>query len=163
MKNLTIAFFAFFMILSLAHADWEATTGITHFESDGCSKWPEGTAENPWLWRDCCFTHDLHYWMGGTSQQRLDADVELKQCVESRGQDFQAIVIYMGVRVGGTPNTDASFRWGFGWPEGRPYEELTEGELREAAQVLRQSKFSDRDRGLVEQFIKDSGLEAYFQ
>jgi hypothetical protein len=159
MKNLFILLSLILLSTQTAKAD--PATGITLFESDGCSKWPEGTAENPHLWRDCCFTHDLHYWMGGTSQERLDADVELKQCVESRGQDFQAIVIYMGVRVGGTPNTQASFRWGFGWPEGREYAELTEEEKQEAASQLRKSNFTERDLGLVDLFISEKGLAAY--
>ena len=158
-----ILFFLFAIILLTNRSAFaDSDMGLALFESDGCSKWPEGTDENPWLWRDCCFTHDLHYWMGGTSQERLDADVELKQCVESRGQDFQAIVIYMGVRVGGTPNTNASFRWGFGWPEGREYSELTEDEKREAAAKLRRSNFSERDHGLVDIFINETGLDVYY-
>ena len=71
------------------------------------------------------------------------------------------MIIYVGVRVGGTPNTDASFRWGFGWPEGRGYAELTVEEKREAAAQLRRSRFTQRDFELVDVFIKDTGLDAY--
>ena len=41
------------------------------FHFDGCSKWFDGN------WRQCCYTHDLAYWMGGSYWQRVKADAKL--------------------------------------------------------------------------------------
>lgn len=39
---------------------------LSSFTSDGCSLFIDGTFENPELWKDCCFKHDIAYWKGGT-------------------------------------------------------------------------------------------------
>ena len=97
-------------------------TQLSPFSSDGCSLFPDGT------WSHCCYTHDLTYWKGGTSAQRQEADLVLRQCVEQTGHSTTASLMYHGVRLFGSAYTPAWFRWGFGWPYGRGYTPLTDEE-----------------------------------
>ena len=99
------------------------------FTSDGCSSFPDGTLEQRDLWLSCCTAHDVAYWKGGTYEQRLQADVDLKNCVNEVGEPEIALLMLAGVRVGGTPFLPTSFRWGYGWGYPKFYGELTESEL----------------------------------
>ncbi|MBC7712580.1 MAG: hypothetical protein H7177_04550, partial [Rhizobacter sp.] len=62
-----------------------APVELKPFTTDYCSDWPNGTSDAPYKWGNCCFTHDLHYWIGGTESERKDADKELKACVKNAG------------------------------------------------------------------------------
>jgi hypothetical protein len=104
---------------------------LASFSSDGCSAFPDGTAEQKQLWLGCCTRHDLAYWQGGSFQQRLDADRALHDCVDDVGQPAIANLMLAGVRVGGTPLLPSSFRWGYGWPYPRFYRQLSEREQRQ--------------------------------
>ena len=99
------------------------------FETDGCSSFPDGTVQESDLWLSCCIAHDYAYWKGGTYRDRIDADNALKQCVAGAGEPEIAMLMLVGVRVGGTPFLPTGFRWGFGWPFMRGYKALTEEEL----------------------------------
>jgi len=66
--------------------------------------------------------------MGGTYQERLEADRELKACVAQVGEPIIAKIMLAGVRVGGTPYLPTTFRWGYGWPYLRGYKALTKEE-----------------------------------
>ena len=101
---------------------------LSPFSTDGCSAFPEGTLEQQFLWFDCCISHDMAYWKGGTFEQRLQADRELEQCVAQLGEPRIASLMYRGVRLGGTPHIPTPFRWGYGWPFARGYKGLDEGE-----------------------------------
>lgn len=101
------------------------------FTSDGCSAFPNGTFKQKELWLSCCTAHDIAYWKGGTYEQRLTADQELKLCVEKVGEPQIAALMLAGVRVGGTPYFPTSFRWGYGWPYPKLYGELTPEELKQ--------------------------------
>lgn len=105
-----------------------AEDNIMPFTSDGCSAFPNGTFEQQELWLSCCAAHDLAYWQGGTYQQRVEADQELRSCVEGLGEPAIAALMLAGVRVGGTPYLPTEFRWGYGWPYLRGYKALTPGE-----------------------------------
>lgn len=127
---------------------------IDAFKTDGCSGgmseawksvagvWPEFAqsvgASPPWEY--CCVAHDRDYWRGETQNgydQRLQADLELKHCVEQAGIeqsealaertglaqaelrelfDLAAEFMYQAVRLGGGPCTGLAWRWGHGWP-----------------------------------------------
>ncbi|WP_119396329.1 hypothetical protein [Salinibius halmophilus] len=78
------------------------------FISDGCSRWPDAD------WYDCCVTHDIAYWRGGSEAQRLAADEALMQCVSDKGYPNIAELMFMGVRVGGVPYLQTPYRWGYG-------------------------------------------------
>ena len=114
---------------------------IKPFTSDGCSAFPEGTLKQKELWLRCCTIHDLAYWQGGTYQQRIDADIALKQCVAAVGQKEIAVLMLAGVRVGGSPFFPTSFRWGYGWPYPKFYGELSEEEQAQIKQQLASSEY----------------------
>lgn len=91
------------------------------FKSDGCSCWPDGD------WLECCVKHDLLYWLGGTREERKDADLELRKCVTEKGHPIVGQVMFLGVRISGVWWLPTPFRWGFGWnypdsgPPGKAY------------------------------------------
>lgn len=72
-------------------------------------------------WEDCCTIHDRSYWPGGTSDQRRDADRALYVCVRDRGYPITASVMWVGVRLGGTPFFPFDWRWGYGRDFGTSY------------------------------------------
>jgi hypothetical protein len=101
------------------------------FVSDGCSVFPDGTIEQNELWLSCCHQHDYDYWKGGTYQARLESDTALESCVAAVGEPEIALLMLVGIRVGGTPFLPTKFRWGYGWSYPRFYRELTESELKQ--------------------------------
>jgi len=108
---------------------------IAPFTSDGCSSFSNGTFSQQELWLACCEAHDYTYWKGGTYQDRLNADNELKTCVTATGEPKIALLMLAGVRVGGTPYLPTKFRWGFGWPYFRGYKALTHEEIEHIHQL----------------------------
>ena len=74
---------------------------IAPFTTDGCSDFPEGTPSHKDLWHKCCTAHDVKYWAGGSYDERLQADLELRACVQSVGEPAVAEIMLAGVRVGG--------------------------------------------------------------
>lgn len=118
-----LALLSLSLLSSCSHSD-----ELTAFTSDGCSAFPDGTLAMKTLWLSCCTAHDVAYWRGGTYDERLQADRELKQCVAQTGQDEIAKLMLAGVRVGGTPYLPTSFRWGYGWSYLRGYKALTDEE-----------------------------------
>lgn len=106
------------------------------FTSDGCSSFPDGTPSQQGLWLQCCTAHDHAYWKGGTYQQRVDADLELRSCVAKVDEPEIAAVMLIGVRVGGSPIFPTRFRWGYGWTWPRWYGPLSEEEQQQVEQAL---------------------------
>lgn len=106
----------------------EIAKSVNPFYSDGCSRWPEGTKNKPNAWLECCYEHDKTYWMGGSDWDRKLADRKLKQCVSKNFAGWMGVMMYVGVRVGGTPSFDTDFRWGYGWKYNRGYTPLTSEE-----------------------------------
>jgi hypothetical protein len=108
----------------------ESSIELSDFTSDGCSLFIDGTFEKPALWKECCLTHDIAYWQGGTQEERLEADLAFKACVEKKtGDSTLAKLMYDAVRVGGEPYFPTWYRWGYGWPIGRGYKKLSKQEL----------------------------------
>lgn len=126
------------------------------FVSDYCSKWPEGKNEDPAQWADCCFSHDLHYWVGGTNEERKNSDKELKECVKLNGASIESFLMYIGVRIGGNPG-DASYAWGFGWKESRGYEKIPTDDLANAKSLLENSDYNQEEatKKLIQDFIEN--------
>lgn len=98
------------------------------FFSDGCSSSPDGVPKNTSAWVDCCVEHDVAYWIGGTEEDRKNADLALKSCIAGKGYPVIAKIYYYGVRMGGTPDSYATYRWGYGWTERRDYRALSKAE-----------------------------------
>ena len=119
--------FFFFSVLSFLYGcKEEDSIQLSNFTSDGCSLFIDGTFENPELWKDCCLKHDIAYWQGGTREEREAADLAFKKCVEKKtGNSELAELMYQAVRKGGEPYFPTWYRWGYGWPLGRGYKELS--------------------------------------
>lgn len=88
---------------------WEYPLPPHEFTSDGCSYWPDDE------WIDCCVEHDAIYWMGGTREERKQADMTLLKCVGQTRHPIIGKMMYYGVRLGGVCWLPTPFRWGFGW------------------------------------------------
>jgi hypothetical protein len=96
------------------------------FSSDGCSLFPDMDHLQQKSWCLCCLQHDKAYWRGGTEQERLAADVALRDCVAAQtGDQALAETMYECVRFGGAPWFPNWYRWGYGWEYGRGYQALT--------------------------------------
>jgi hypothetical protein len=107
------------------------------FTSDGCSLFPDGTVKDRARWCDCCQSHDISYWQGGTADERKKADEALRDCVLDRTKDKGlAETMYLGVRAGGHPAFPAWYRWGYGWTYGRGYKPLSDAEKQQALERL---------------------------
>jgi len=110
------------------------TTGVPHldpFESDGCTRFPDGPKEDPERWCFACDCHDFVYWKGGTFAERLAADKQLKTDIRETGHPLAAALAFAGVRIGGSPLLPTPWRWGYGWKQfPRRYRHLSEEEFR---------------------------------
>ena len=84
------------------------TPPVKKFITDGCSAWFNRG------WVECCVTHDIAYWCGGSAEDRKQADAELERCVEQTRSGFLGTMFYVGVRLGGHPVWPMHYRWGFG-------------------------------------------------
>ena len=129
-----------FMLSILAASPAYAADQLKPFTTDGCSEFPDGTPQHKNLWLKCCVAHDKKYWAGGTYEERLDADKELRACVQSVGEPVIAEVMLAGVRVGGSPWWPTTFRWGYGWPYTHGYRALNKGEKAQAVRLWAQYK-----------------------
>jgi hypothetical protein len=139
----TCSFIIFCLLFILTGCQISGPKNLKAFVTDGCSDFPEGTARHKNLWRKCCIAHDLKYWAGGTYDERLQADIELRACVKSVGEPAIAELMLAGVRVGGSPWWPSSFRWGYGWPYTHGYRALTP----EEKELVREKKAR---QGLIE-------------
>ena len=102
---------------------------LAPFQSDGCSSFPNGTLFQQELWLQCCTVHDYAYWKGGREDEREAADLALRECVAEVGEKEIALLMLLGVRVGGSPLFPTPYRWGYGWPYPKDYGQLSDDEL----------------------------------
>ncbi len=90
------------------------------FTSDGCT-WAPDTIGTVNL-RSICVAHDYRYWLGGTEEEKLEADEELRDEIRAKGLFLTAAVYYRFVRAFGGRHWPASpmpnrHHWGYGWPK----------------------------------------------
>jgi protein tyrosine phosphatase (PTP) superfamily phosphohydrolase (DUF442 family) len=110
---------------------------IRPFTSDGCSLFPDGTIRDRTKWCDCCLSHDIAYWQGGTADERKKADEALRDCVRERTKDKAlAETMYLGVRAGGHPAFPSWYRWGYGGNYGKGYTSLSDEEKQQVRKLL---------------------------
>ena len=110
---------------------------LSTFKFDGCSCFPEGDFEKPDLWEQDCLNHDIAYWQGGSREERKSADLKLREGIRTKGKPLVADIVYLGVRIGGSPWLRAPWRWGFGWSDfPRGYRELSDEERLEIAKIF---------------------------
>lgn len=143
-------------LLSVPVYSQEQTVELKPFVSDYCSAWPDGKKEDPTQWADCCFTHDMHYWIGGTEEEKKESDKGLKQCVKLSGASLNSFIMYIGVRIGGKPG-DADWAWGFGYGSAYEYRKVPAEELIKARALLEQSEYNQQEntRNLIAKFIEE--------
>jgi len=110
---------------------------LSAFTSDGCSSFPDGPLDDPQRWRNCCYTHDQAYWLGGAAAQRATADRELEICIAEVENEMLARAMWLAVRAGGSPYWPTTYRWAYGWPYTRGYRVVTDEERRLAESLLR--------------------------
>jgi hypothetical protein len=88
------------------------------FSTDGCSgglSWIANKVFGKELpWRGACVEHDVEYWIGGTKRDRKLADIELLTNVADNGYPIIGFLMYIAVRIGGSPYYPTKFRWGYG-------------------------------------------------
>ena len=127
-------FAAFLLLSQLSCSKHE---GLSDFASDGCSLFPDRSLIDESDWCDCCLVHDIAYWKGGTEEERLAADLALRECVLAKtGDEALANLMFEGIRMGGSPYFNTWYRWGYGWSFDRKYRHLSEAELKIAEEKL---------------------------
>ena len=123
-----IKYFTKYLLLMIFLVACSKDTGLRSFSSDGCSLFPDSSVFSDKDWCSCCFERDIAYWRGGTSDERLVADQQLKACILQETQNFWlAALMYRGGRAGGSPYVYSWFRRGYGC-FGRNYQSLTDKE-----------------------------------
>lgn len=99
------------------------------FLTDYCTAYPEGTREQPDLWKHCCIEHDLYFWAGGSRDDRKETDLRLKHCVEATGEVEIARLIYAAVSLGGaSPIRFKTKEWGHAFTKRERYLSLSSDE-----------------------------------
>lgn len=120
---------------------------LRSFSSDGCSSSPDGVplTEDSSVWVDCCIRHDTVYWMGGSREQKNQADEELKSCMAEKGYPNVGKVYKSFVAEFGGPTSSQSYRWGYGWNYKRNFSKLTTAEDNQIKRLygVDQNQFSD--------------------
>lgn len=101
---------------------------ILPFRSDGCTMSPDEVPSKGYDFLECCVKHDFAYWQGGTFEQKSEADLVFKACISERSTPEIGDIYYGAVRIGGGPQFDTSFRWGYGWISRRSYDPLNHAE-----------------------------------
>jgi hypothetical protein len=145
-----------FLFLCIGSFAWAQQESLKPFETDYCTLFPEGTAKQPELWKQCCFEHDLRYWFGGSFANRDVADTFLKQCVQEVAGSFWANAIYDGVRRGHSSPIKNRLHWGWGWTSERDNSPLTTDEKA----LIRHDLYElGLDPAYVKHFILKYGIE----
>jgi len=100
------------------------------FISDGCSggmSWfYKHVLRRRLPWEKACVVHDRKYWLGGTPGMRKTADAALMRAVIRAGYPYCAILIFLAVRVFGSPYLPFPWRWAFGYRYGTGYRRHSE-------------------------------------
>lgn len=118
--------FLIFFLLFLTNFSFANTSQIAPFETDYCTNYPEGPKEKPDQWKHCCLVHDMYFWAGGNKQNRYDADLELKSCIEATGALHQAKIMYYAVRIGSySPIKYSKKKWNNGWSKRASFQTLS--------------------------------------
>lgn len=121
MKNLKFLI----AILFLNSCAVMAALELKPFKTDYCTGFPEGTISQPELWKHCCLNHDLHFWIGGTREERSQIDLNFKACIAATGMPRTAEMMYQAVRAGShSPIQFKGKQWGNGWSESAYYKKL---------------------------------------
>lgn len=118
------------LIFILLTSLWVHASEIRPFESDGCTMSPDGTFRERTKWRDCCIAHDLRLWGGGTKEERVEADLTLRQCMETKAGPRIAKIFWLAVKMGShSPIKLPNKQWGNAWYQNSGYRSLAPEEI----------------------------------
>jgi hypothetical protein len=137
-----------FILLSFSLQAFELKT----FETDYCTYFTNGTLKEPQLWKDCCESHDLDYWVGGSSKDQLNSDKRLKACIDSKGIKWVGTLMYQGVRLGHHSPVKSKYHWSWGWDLERRAKNLS---LEEKKYILSRMGEVNASDDAKEKFIKE--------
>ncbi len=166
MKQLLIFLVGILFVNNLAFARGRRTRvkkplTLNEFATDGCSAYPDGyphTEEYEWL--HCCISHDMKYWMGGTYEEKEQADAELNKCASQATFSSHGTMMEMGVATGGTAHLATSWRWGYGWNRRITYRDLSQEQL---SQVDKLSYTILNEITMNSQFLTDDQIEYFIE
>lgn len=127
---------------------------LKNFETDGCTKFVDGTIENPKKWYHCCLMHDMKYWYGGDQKAMDLADRDLYECAYDAAGEFWANILYMGVRSGHYSPIKLKYQWAWGWTHPRTKMAQLSNQEKEIAKTSLQKL--NHDQKYIEQVIKES-------
>jgi len=115
------------------------------FFSDGCSLSPDGLTgtSRDQVWVQCCVQHDVAYWLGGTSDEKTQADELFHNCISAHGFPRVATLYRSAVGTFGGPANTQTFRWGYGWNYQRSFQPLTESERQQAYRLYGVTSWED--------------------
>lgn len=149
-----VVIFSLLLSTSVSHGAEELSKASLHkFVTDYCTYFPEGTPNKPNLWKDCCISHDLSYWVGGDKEDQDEADLRLKKCVTGKAGNFYGSLMYRGVRMGHYSPIKNKYRWSWGWQiKDRVFQSLTDEEKTLVKQIVRKSKIKP---SLIDKFIEE--------
>lgn len=116
---------------------------LMDFHTDYCTMYKEGPTNSPEAWKECCLEHDMYYWAGGTIQNRNQADLRLKDCVEDLGYPEEAQIIYAGVKLGHLSPIKSKFPWNNGWLGKHQYLSLNPYERQQVEIKIRKTSFPE--------------------
>lgn len=127
---------------------------LKNFETDGCTKFIDGTMENPKKWYHCCLMHDMKYWYGGDQKAMDKADNDLYECAFNAAGEFWANLLYVGVRTGHYSPVKLKYQWAWGWTHKRDkMQKLSPEEINVAKKSLTTLNV---DQKYIEQVMKES-------
>jgi hypothetical protein len=143
----------FLILIGFSFSPAMASELLAPFETDYCTNYPEGTRKHPDLWKHCCLIHDMFFWAGGSKQDRNNADLDLKSCIEKTGAAHQARIMYAAVRAGSySPIKYPKKKWGNSWGDREEDLSLTREET-EALEEEIYSGYNYIDPSIKEYFI----------
>ena len=74
--------------------------------------------------------HDMFLWAGGTSSERIQADIYLRDCVADTGESGHANLMYRAIRLTSySPIKYPDKRWGNGWNNRDDFQKLSAREI----------------------------------
>lgn len=146
MSKMFVCVFVLISSLAFSGEAKKVENTLRSFTTEGCSVIPD------FQMTDCCILHDLAYWKGGSSEDRLKADQDLASCVAEKSNSLFGSMFYLGVRLGGSPDYLTGYHWGYGWKYTRPYRSLSNEEMKQVKAMMPSSplkqKISEEGHGL---------------
>ncbi|MBU1557574.1 hypothetical protein KKC45_01280 [Patescibacteria group bacterium] len=97
---------------NIAEKNKEEIIPSKEFKTDGCTLWPDSFFD--YQWGELCVEHDISYWKGGTSEERLISDLRFKNSANAV-MSYSGDIMYVSSRIFGGKYSPFHWRWGYGW------------------------------------------------